>query len=113
VHEAVEVKGAAKALDAPLEHYTESSLSRLLVKMDHYTTLGAHQASDEGKRASIVTAVFLAFFAFLQSYFLKKGFLDGVQGLTLSAVESVSKFYKYAKLSELSGKGKNNPQDRR
>lgn len=107
VHEAVEVSGSVKALDVPLEHYTESSLSRLLLKMDHYTTLGAQEAFDEGKRASVWTAAFLSLFAFLQSYILKRGFLDGVQGLTLSIAESVSKFFKYAKLSELSGKGKN------
>jgi hypothetical protein len=111
VHEAVEVNGRVEALGVPLEHYTESSLSKLLVKMDHYTTLGAQEAFEEGKRASVWTAVFLAFFAFLQSYFLKKGFLDGVQGLTLSVAESVSKFFKYAKLSELSREGKNDLQD--
>jgi hypothetical protein len=111
VHEAVEVKGPVENLDVPLDHYTESSLSKLLVKMNHYTTLGAQEAFEEGKRASVWTAVFLAIFAFLQSYFLKRGFLDGVQGLTLSVAESVSKFFKYAKLSELSRKGKNNPQD--
>jgi (heptosyl)LPS beta-1,4-glucosyltransferase len=112
VHEAVEVNGRVEALYVPLEHYTESSLSKLLVKMDHYTTLGAQEAFEEGMRASVWLAVFLAFFAFLQSYFLKRGFLDGVQGLTLSVSESVSKFFKYAKLSELSRKGKNDPQDR-
>ncbi len=113
VHEAVEVNGPVKALDAPLEHYTESSLSSVLVKMDHYTTLGAQEAFAQGKRASVWTAAMVSFFAFLQSYFLKRGFLDGVQGLTLSVAESVSRFFKYAKLSELSKKGKNEPQDHR
>ncbi len=109
VHEAVEVSGPVKALEAPLEHYTESNLSRLLLKTDHYTTLSAQQAFEEGRRASVWTATFLAGFAFLQSYILKRGFLDGVQGLTLSVAESVSKFFKYAKLSELSRKGKIDP----
>jgi glycosyltransferase involved in cell wall biosynthesis len=111
VHEAVEVKGPVNALDVPLEHYTESSLSKLLLKLDHYTTLGAQEAYEGGKRASVWTAAGVAFFAFLQSYFLKRGFLDGVQGLTLSVAESVSRFFKYAKLSELNAKGKNDPQD--
>jgi glycosyltransferase involved in cell wall biosynthesis len=111
VHEAVEVKGPVIALDAPLEHYTESSLSKLLLKLDHYTTLGAQEAFEEGKRASVWTAAGVAFLALLQSYFLKRGFLDGVQGLTLSVAESVNKFFKYAKLSELNAKGKNDPQD--
>jgi hypothetical protein len=111
VHEAVEVEGPVKALEVPLEHYTESSLSKLLVKMDHYTTLGAQEAFEKGKRASVWTAAFLSFFAFFQSYLLKRGFLDGVQGLTLSVAESVSKFFKYAKLSELSRAGKMDTED--
>lgn len=111
VHEAVEVEGPVKALDVPLEHYTESNLSKLLMKIDHYSTLGAREAFDEGKRTSVWTATFLAFLAFFQSYFLKSGFLDGVQGLTLSVAESVNKFFKYAKLSELGRKGKIDPQD--
>jgi glycosyltransferase involved in cell wall biosynthesis len=111
VHEAVEVKGSVKALDVPLEHYTESSLSKLLLKLDHYTTLGAQEAFEEGKRASVWTAAAVAVFAFLQSYLLKRGFLDGVQGLTLSVAESVSRFFKYAKLSELNRKGKIDPSD--
>jgi len=111
VHEAVEVSGPVKALDVPLEHYTESSLSKLLLKLDHYTTLGAQEAFEEGKRASVWTAAAVAVFAFLQSYLLKRGFLDGVQGLTLSVAESVSRFFKYAKLSELNRKGKIDPSD--
>jgi glycosyltransferase involved in cell wall biosynthesis len=110
VHEAVEVKGSVKALEVPLEHYTESGLSKLLLKIDHYTTLGAQEAFAAGKRASVWTAAFLASFAFVQSYFLKRGFLDGVQGLTLSVAESVSKYFKYAKLSELSRNEKKEPQ---
>jgi glycosyltransferase involved in cell wall biosynthesis len=111
VHEAVEVKGPVKALDVPLEHYTESSLSKLLLKLNHYTTLGAQEAFEEGKRASVWTAAVVAFLAFLQSYFLKRGFLDGAQGLTLSVAESVNKFFKYAKLSELNRKGKIDSSD--
>ncbi len=111
VHEAVDVSGPVEALDVPLEHHTGSSLSRLLVKMDHYTTLGAQEAFAQGKRASVWTAAGVSCFAFLQSYFLKRGFLDGVQGLTLSVAESVSRFFKYAKLSELSQKGKADSSD--
>lgn len=111
VHEAVKVEGPVKALDVPLEHYTESCLSKLLMKIDDYSTLGAQEAFDGGKRASVWTATCLAFWAFFQSYFLKSGFMDGVQGLTLSVAESVNKFFKYAKLSELGRKGKTDPQN--
>ena len=106
VHEAVAVEGPVKDLDVPINHYTESSLSKLLFKIDHYSTLGAQEAFDEGRTTSVVKAAFLAFFAFFQSYILKLGFRDGPQGLTLSVTESVNKFFKYAKLNELNHRKK-------
>lgn len=111
IHEGVDVDGPVKDLDAPIEHFTESNLSKLLIKIDHYSTLGAQEAFAEGKRASVWTAAFLAFFAFFQSYVLKLGLLDGVQGLTLSVAESVNKFFKYAKLSELNKQEMSDPHD--
>ena len=101
VHESVEVNGHVEALDVPIEHFTESDLSRILIKIDHYSTLGAQEAFDEGRKSSVCSAFFRAVFTFLQCYFLRLGILDGPQGLTLSITDAVNKFFKYAKLSEL------------
>ena len=101
VHEAVEVKGLVGALDVPIEHFTESNLSRILQKIDKYSTLGAEEAFQEGKRSSTRSAFLRAFFTFFQGYFMRGGLLDGMPGLTLAVTDSVNKFFKYAKLSEL------------
>ncbi|MGV8058370.1 MAG: glycosyltransferase family 2 protein [Smithellaceae bacterium] len=101
VHEAVEVKGLVGALDTPIEHFTESRLSKILQKIDKYSTLGAQEAFKEGKRSSTGFAFLRAFFTFFQDYFLRGGILDGTPGLTLAVTDSVNKFFKYAKLSEL------------
>ncbi len=101
VHEAVSVAGPVAALDFPIEHHTESSFSRLLLKIDKYSTLGAQQAFSEGRRATAWSAVYRAGMTFLQDYFLRLGILDGRQGLTLAATDAVNKFFKYAKLAEL------------
>ena len=101
VHESVEVNGHVEALDVPIEHFTESDLSRILIKIDHYSTLGAQEAFDEGRESSVCSAFFRAVFTFLQCYFLRLGILDGPQGLTLSITDAVNKFFKYTKLSEL------------
>ena len=42
-----------------------------------------------------------ALFTFVQDYFIRLGILDGMPGLTLAVTDSVNKFFKYAKLSEL------------
>ena len=101
VHESVEVEGPVKDLSAPIEHFTGGSLSDMLGKIDHYSTLGAREAFREGRRASVWSAMLRACAAFLQSYIAKRGFLDGYQGLILSVTEFVNKFFKYAKLDEL------------
>jgi len=101
VHESVEVAGRVEALAVPIEHYTESDLGRILIKIDHYSTLGAREAFDKGKRSSVCSAFFRAVLTFLQDYLLRLGILDGPQGLTLSLTDAINKFFKYAKLSEL------------
>ena len=102
VHEAVAVRGAVSALDFPIEHHTESRLSRLLLKIDKYTTLGAQEAFAAGRGATAWSAVVRASLTFLQDYFLRLGVLDGHQGLTLATVDAINKFFKYAKLAEFS-----------
>ncbi len=101
VHESVEVQGMVGDLDVPIEHYTESRLSKILQKIDKYSTLGAETAFREGKRSTSGGAFFRALFTFIQDYFLRLGMLDGMPGLTLAVTDSVNKFFKYAKLSEL------------
>jgi len=111
VHEAVEVRGAVKNLDAVIEHYTESGLDKILQKIDRYSTLGAREAFAAGKRSSPASAFFRAALTFLQDYFLRLGILDGRQGLTLAVTDSVNKFFKYAKLSELQRKSRRAGKD--
>jgi hypothetical protein len=106
VHESVIVSGQVRELDVPIEHFTESSLSKILIKIERYSTLGAEKAFREGRKSSVLSAVFRAELAFFQNYFLKLGFLDGRQGLVLSITDAVNKFFKYAKLSELNRSAK-------
>lgn len=101
VHEAVEVRGNVGEFGVPIEHFTESSLSKVLQKIDKYSTLGAEEAFKEGRRSSTAGAFARASFTFFQDYLLRGGILDGMPGLTLAATDSINKFFKYAKLSEL------------
>ena len=105
VHEGVEVNGFVAALDCPIEHYTESDLGRILAKIDRYSTLGAREARDAGKQATVAGALSRAVLTFFHGYVLRRGFLDGAPGLTLAVTDAVNKFFKYAKLSELGRRG--------
>jgi len=101
VHESVEVQGTVGALNAAIEHYTESRLVKIIQKIDRYSTLGAETAFKEGKKSSTGGAFLRSFFTFVQDYFFRLGILDGMPGLTLAVTDSINKFFKYAKLSEL------------
>jgi hypothetical protein len=101
VHESVEVDGRVEPLAYPIEHYTESRLSQILIKIDHYSSLGAEEAFRDGKTATMWSAALRAKLTFFQDYFFRLGFLDGSQGFTLAVTDAVNKFFKYAKLAEL------------
>jgi hypothetical protein len=104
VHEGVEVNGIVEPLDVHIEHFTESDLSKILQKIDRYSGLGAQEAYDAGRRATVSGAMFRAGLTFFQDYVLRLGVLDGPQGLTIAVTDSVNKFFKYAKLAEMSRK---------
>ncbi|MDQ5984341.1 MAG: hypothetical protein CSYNP_00034 [Syntrophus sp. SKADARSKE-3] len=106
VHEGVEVRGRLSPLEVPLEHFTESRLSKILQKIDRYSTLGAQEAFASGRRSSSGAALVRAVLTFFQDYFLRLGILDGAPGLTLAVTDSVNKFFKYAKLAEMSRKNR-------
>lgn len=101
VHESLVVDGFVEALVYPIEHFTESDLSKILQKIDYYSTLGAEEAFKEGKTSSVWSAALRANFAFFYNYIVRGGFLDGHQGLILACTDAINKFFKYAKLAEM------------
>jgi hypothetical protein len=56
---------------------------------------------ESGRRANALHLLFHPPAAFLRNYILRRGFLDGTVGLTLSIVNAYSVFLKFAKLWEL------------
>ncbi len=109
VHESVVVDGAVEALDAPIEHYPATQLSKILMKIDQYSTLGAQEAYARGEKTSLWWAAVRAKVTFFQNYIFRFGFLDGVQGFTLAITDAINKFFKYAKLNELNRKNPSTP----
>jgi glycosyltransferase involved in cell wall biosynthesis len=101
VHESVTVDGPAGQLATELEHYSYRDLSDHLDRINSYTTLAARQMYESGRRARAFDLVLHPPAAFLRNYILRRGFLDGTAGLTLSIVNTYSVFLKFAKLWEL------------
>ena len=105
VHERLEVNGSLGYLQGELLHYSYSSLSEHLRKIDLYSTLYAEGAHRKGKRFSLLKLLTSPAGAFLRRFVLKRGFLDGFEGFLLSVMASYYSFLKYAKLWEIEKNG--------
>jgi glycosyltransferase involved in cell wall biosynthesis len=99
VHESLETKNILP-LRFPIVHTPYRNTSEFLAKMQHYSTLFAKQ--NQGKiKSSYLKAFSHGLFAFFRSYFLKRGFFDGIEGLIISLFNANTTLYKYLKLIEL------------
>jgi glycosyltransferase involved in cell wall biosynthesis len=80
-------------------HYSFDSITSLIDKMQHYSTLYAKD--HKGKKSSSPLKAFIrGSFAFFKYYILKRGFLNGYEGLAISISNANGVFYKYMKLYE-------------
>jgi glycosyltransferase involved in cell wall biosynthesis len=77
VHERLMVEGKTEKLTTPLEHITYRDLQTALEKSNHYSTLGAEILHKEQKKSSLTLAVLKGLYAFIRTYFIQAGFLDG------------------------------------
>jgi glycosyltransferase involved in cell wall biosynthesis len=101
VHESVRVRGPVGRLRSDMEHHPYADISDHMRKIDRYTTLWAQQAFEEGRRTNVVEAAANCFWTFFRNYALKRGFLLGQAGFTVSTLNSYYTYTKLAKLLEL------------
>ena len=100
VHEGIESNGLnVELLNGNIKHYSYSNISEFIVKADRYSTLFAEQNAGKS-RSTPMKAIGHSLFAFIKTYILKRGFLDGYIGLIISYTQASEKFYKYMKLYE-------------
>jgi glycosyltransferase involved in cell wall biosynthesis len=102
VHEGVQVRGRIGHLEANLLHFTCDSLSEHLKSMDRYTTLAAEELVSHKRKIAVRHLIFDPFWTFFSAYFLKRGFLDGPEGLTIAYMAALYVFLKYAKARNMS-----------
>ena len=97
VHEGLAVKGKVESFDGPLLHFTCQSLSEHLRTMDRYTTLAAEQLVEQRAKISLTQLFLKPWWEFNRTYFLKRGFRDGAEGLAIAWMGALYVFLKYAK----------------
>jgi glycosyltransferase involved in cell wall biosynthesis len=100
VHESLESDGEIRRLGGNLLHYTVRNASEHHLRIDRYTSLAAEQSSSQGKRASVAALFFTPLATFIRSFIVKRGFLDGAQGLAIAFFAAHYTFLKALKLWE-------------
>jgi len=100
VHERVQTDGLGREqLRHPVRHYSYGSLDDFLRKMHFYSRLFAEQHAGS-RRSSPFKAVARSTWAFVKSYCLQRGWLQGREGLIISAYKAQTVFWKYLLLDE-------------
>jgi glycosyltransferase involved in cell wall biosynthesis len=97
VHESVRVDGRLGHLESNLLHFTCDSLSEHAKTLDRYTTLAAQEIAARRIRIPTHKLMLAPLWTFLRSYFLQRGFLDGLEGLVICYMAAFYTFLKYAK----------------
>lgn len=105
VHETVSVQGSIGHLQGEIEHQPYHDVSHHVAKMNVYTDLWAQQAHEAGRRGSAFELALVPAWTFFRNYFLRRGFTLGATGFTISRLNSVYTFLKFAKLRELHRSG--------
>ncbi len=85
-------------LKGDLLHFTYRDMKHYLVKSAHYADEWAQARQQQGRTASLLQAVIHGMGCFIKMYLVKRGFLDGKQGLLLAILSAHSTFAKYADL---------------
>jgi len=102
VHESVRVSGRLGHLKENLLHFTCDSLSEHLKTMDRYTTLAAEELVFRKEKIQLPRLLMEPPWTFFQTYVLKRGYLDGVEGLCIAYMAAMYAFVKYAKARNMS-----------
>lgn len=104
VHEMLVVDGESVKLQQPMVHFNYDSVSQFLYKMDKiYTENEMTNILSSGKQLTWVDALRFPSEDFLRTFFLQKGYKDGLHGLVLSLLQAFYAELVFVKVWEKQG----------
>ena len=99
VHERLVFDGRVDKLAGRLLHYSYDDFETVLRKVDAYSSAGARQRLAAGSRGGFARAVGRGLWAFLRTYLLRGGILDGQTGFMIAVFNAETVYYRFLKLS--------------
>jgi glycosyltransferase involved in cell wall biosynthesis len=107
VHERIiQLQGTCGKLTTPMLHFSYPTPASYWRKLDQYSQAWAKQRHLEGIKTSMWRAALSGAAAFVKTYFLRLGFLDGALGFAVCTMQAQSAFGKYFTLYCLNLKDK-------
>ena len=110
-HDKLLLKGKGKKIKGDLIHYTATDLSDQVKTINQFSSITALTRYNKGKKYRLWRLLLKPISKFLETYVLKLGFLDGIQGFIIAISSSYSSFLKEAKLFELRVLGSDKPSN--
>lgn len=98
VHERWVVHDQVGKLQFGLMHYPHQSIGQFVDDVNYYTDLRSEELFHQKKQVSLLDIVLYPKFKFIQNYFVKLGFLDGIPGFIVAVIMSFHSFLVRAKL---------------
>ncbi len=98
LHAHMTLNGRVGELHASLIHFSYPDMHDVLEKLDRYSSGHARDMLASGESGGVGKAVLHGFFAFIRTYFIRLGCLDGRHGLMLAVYNAEYTYYKYIKL---------------
>jgi glycosyltransferase involved in cell wall biosynthesis len=97
VHESLVTARPVGRLREPLLHYSFRSMDEVIAKMNRYSSESAQALVAGGAAPGLARAIVHGLAAFLRTYVLKLGFLDGRRGFLLAVSNAEGSYYRYVK----------------
>jgi glycosyltransferase involved in cell wall biosynthesis len=102
-HDYVIMQAGAKVKRAKgtILHYSFATPEEFYQQSKHFAILSAQAMFEKGKTINLVMLLLKTGVAFLRSYLIKMGFLDGKAGFIISRVIAATTYRKYCKLRQM------------
>lgn len=107
IHERVVAK-KEESFQHPLLHFVFKNLADQIQTNNRYSSLQAESQFQRGDRFSVFKLLVKPWSKFLECYFLKQGFRDGLPGFVIAVGAGYSVFLRWAKIWELQNKSDEN-----
>ncbi len=99
-HDKIEVDGAVTRLRGDLHHYSNPTLNSHVQKIAVFGDYFLQRQLAEGRRWSLLGAVFRPWWRFIRAYFFRLGFLDGFPGFYIAIATAFAAFVRHCRLYE-------------